>query len=688
MSFIYSLFISLKNQETLPDKTNMFFNRSLLKERFFRKNINHEGIKQTLSYLVHIEELVLEGKYSDALPEIELLSQNVSLSHHKKFLLSLLKAEIYTTKSEPKRAEQIALTIFENIPQNANPFYKIDMLLTLIDVYNSLGDHVYELKFIEECEQLLKKVTTNSTDYNLNLRKITSWLYKARNKLNFGNRIQGLEFAQKAVTFSKEVAYIPGLAHAYSLIGFYHGVLGNLAESLNYRLQALELYKKVKDKRFIAYILDLIGTIYMDQGDEDTALKYQLEVLNLSKSIDNKYIIGYNTRMIGIIHFYKGEFENSLYYLKNAVVKFEEVEHDDGTADCLWILIYISVLVHDEMIINKYFEKFKDIIGRVKDNKFIDQRYQFSEAIILKSSNRLANKIKAQELFQQLYAEEGVFYQIKNFSILSLCELFLDELKATGNKELLVEIKSLISKLIDFATAQHVYTDLIRAYIILSRVVLLEFDIKHSQNLLTLAQNIAEEKGLKFLTLFVSKELDDFTAKSSQYMELIQKHVTINDLIELMFPEDNLAQLLYKRTVTMLNLQPETPVMFLIVINTGLCLFSQSFTGTTSTDDQLVAGLLTAINQFSGEIFSQTIDRIKFHEYTLLLKAKEPFLFCYLFSGASYTALKRLENFILKISSDLVTWEILLENVKLGRTLPPAEHQIIDQYIQEILYIS
>ena len=562
------------------------------------------------------------------------------------------------------------------------------MLLTLMDVYSLLGNHVYESKLIAECEQLIKKNTNNFSDYYVDLRKITLWLYKARNNLNSGNLIQGLELAQKTFTLSKNIDYIPGIAHACSLIGFYHGVIGNLAESLEYRLQALELYLKIKDKRSIGYILDLFGSMYMDQGEEDIALKYQTEVLNLSKSIDNNYIIGYNTRMIGIIHFYKGEFEKSLEYLKKAVETFEEVEHDNGTTDCLWILIYIAVLIHDQITTDKYFKKFKTIIERVRDNNIIEQRYQFLQDIILKTSPRLADRVKAQELFQQQYTVDEGFYQIKNFSILNLCELLLEELKITGNKKLLIEIKDLINKLIDSATSQHVYIDLIRAYIIQSRVALLEFDIKRSQYWLTLAQNKAEEKGLNFLSLFVSKELDDFTDKSSQYRKLIQKQVNINDLIELMFPEDNLVQLLYKKSVTLLEIQPEVPVMFLIVINTGLCLFSLSFTRTPSADDQLVAGLLTAINQFSGEVFSRTIDRIKFHEYTLLLKVKEPFLFCYLFSGASYTALKGLEEFVVKVSTNKVAWNKLVDNAKRGMTLSLVDQQIVEQYIHETLGIS
>ena len=683
MSFIYTLFISLKHPKTFPDKPLSLSSFTQLKSKLFKKDVNDQSGIQDLTTITHIEGLVLEGKYSDALQELELLSGSTSLSQHTRYLLSLLKAEIYYVKGDPKAAEQTALTILEKIPQNANPFDKIDALLTVLDAYNTLGKHAESLKLTEECTQILQKSSLPSSNYYSNLRSITLLLYKARSSFNLRNLTPALEFARKAVFLSKEINYIPGLAHAYSMIGFYYGEQGNLSESLNYRLQALELYRKINDKRFIANTLDLISTLYVPQGEEDTALEYQLEALNLSKTINNRYFFAHNTTMIGIIYFYKGEFENSLNNLKSAAEIYEQLDDEEGMSDCLWPLIYISVLVRDRATTDTYFQKLKSIAEHNEDSKFIVQRYRFIQAIVLKLSPRLADKAKAQELFQQLNTQDGVFFRIKTLSVLSLCELLLDELKTTGNKDLLAEIKLLIDRLIDSAAAQNIYTDLIRAYIIQSHVALLEFDIKRSQYWLTLAQNKAEDKGLNFLSLFVSKELDDFTSKSSHYMELIQKHVNINDLIELMFPEDNLVQLIYKRTATMLDIRPETPIMFLIVINTGLCLFSQSFPGATTTDDQLIAGLLTAINQFSGEVFSQTIDRIKFREYTLLLKAKEPLLFCYLFNGASYTALKKLEALVLNFSTNQTLWNMLIENGSVGRVLTEADSQSINQYIQE-----
>ena len=107
MSFIYSLFISLKSQEILSDKIYLFFNYSLLKDRLFKRNIQHKTYKQYLAQLDYIEEMILEGKYSDAVSEVELLSQNDFLSHHERFLLTLLIVEIYAVKSEPKIAEHI-----------------------------------------------------------------------------------------------------------------------------------------------------------------------------------------------------------------------------------------------------------------------------------------------------------------------------------------------------------------------------------------------------------------------------------------------------------------------------------------------------------------------------------------------------------------------------------------------------
>ncbi len=71
----------------------------------------------------------------------------------------------------------------------------------------------------------------------------------------------------------------------------------------------------------------------------------------------------------------------------------------------------------------------------------------------------------------------------------------------------------------------------------------------------------------------------------------------------------------------------------------------------------MIGGFLSAINSFSKEVFnvSGSLERIKHHEYTILVKNVDKFLFCYIYEGQSYYAIQKLE--------DLINWIQKKENI-------------------------
>ena len=75
-------------------------------------------------------------------------------------------------------------------------------------------------------------------------------------------------------------------------------------------------------------------------------------------------------------------------------------------------------------------------------------------------------------------------------------------------------------------------------------------------------------------------------------------------------------------------------------------IFSHIFSKEWSHEDDLVGGFLSALNSFSGELFSEGLDRAKFGQHTVLMKPFESFSMCYLFKGQSYLAQKRINRFI------------------------------------------
>lgn len=62
-------------------------------------------------------------------------------------------------------------------------------------------------------------------------------------------------------------------------------------------------------------------------------------------------------------------------------------------------------------------------------------------------------------------------------------------------------------------------------------------------------------------------------------------------------------------------------------------------------------------------------DRITYHGFTVILKALDVLLFCYIFKGQSYLALQKLEEFKERVRSTPAIWKTLIKVMKTDSVL-------------------
>ena len=116
----------------------------------------------------------------------------------------------------------------------------------------------------------------------------------------------------------------------------------------------------------------------------------------------------------------------------------------------------------------------------------------------------------------------------------------------------------------------------------------------------------------------------------------------------------------------------------------GTPIFSQSFAEGWSFQDHLFGGFLSAINSFSGEMFSQGLDRAIFGEYTILMNAISPFIICYLFKGQSFLAQQRMKQFIDIIQNDKKIWESIKKFYQAHRLIQEEDIPSLDILVNEV----
>jgi len=169
------------------------------------------------------------------------------------------------------------------------------------------------------------------------------------------------------------------------------------------------------------------------------------------------------------------------------------------------------------------------------------------------------------------------------------------------------------------------------------------------------------------------------------------------------YPRENNASIIQRIEVTQLDdllaklkqqifdideLPAEQPVMLLILTQSGQPIYNENFIPSRfSKDESLLSGFISSINAFFKEVFetSGSIERIKHQDLTVLLKPCESILFCYVFKGQSYSAIKKLEEFTsLLYDKKTDIWNMLQNQIKVSVPLEEDKIKQIEEIIADV----
>ncbi len=137
-----------------------------------------------------------------------------------------------------------------------------------------------------------------------------------------------------------------------------------------------------------------------------------------------------------------------------------------------------------------------------------------------------------------------------------------------------------------------------------------------------------------------------------------------------------------QKELEILEEQDEEPIILLLLSESGIPIYSKNFAMSQDFNDMLVAGFISAINNFIQEAFgvSGCIDRIKHEENSIIIKKIASLYFCYVYKGESYTASKRIENFITNIKNSNI-WQDLQKSEQITKILNQSKINKIEAII-------
>ncbi len=615
-----------------------------------------ESIQQFDASIAKAEALWRLGRLDESL---EVLAQNEQL-------LQILTREGFTKDGRSKisviqkRLETLKSTRKE-------PLEVVHRRATLIHhrgLVHSLKDNLNPaLENLEQSLALFEELDSKQ-DVAIVLNSL-GILYQRRGELD-----RALEYWQQSIALNKKLNNKQNIALTLNNLGLIFHQRGELDRALEYWQQGLVYFKELGSKPGIALLLNNIGENYRHKGDLDRALNYYQRSLTLNEEIGNKQLIAVCLNNFGIIYHQKNDLNRALEYLERSLTLREEIGSNLEISETLFHLISVAGDMESLEKMRSYLEQLQ-YINDQEENKVISQRYRIAEVFMLKTSARMRDKVKAQDLLKQVIAEEVVEHELTVIALLNLCDLLLGELRMTGDTEILNELQTLVNRLADIAENQHSYSLLVETYLLKAKLALLDLNFQEAQRLLTQAQLNAEKKNLFMLAKKVSNEHDVMLEQLSQWKVLKERNAHLTERANLIHLDEQITSMIQQSEVEVQELPEEEPVMVLILTRGGTSLFSKYFSSKSEVDDQLFSGFLTAIQAFGKELFAQNLDRIKLEAYTLLLKLEEPFTLCYVFKGQSYSAQQKLARFIHILRTSTSVWESLLKFSE--------KHQILDE---------
>jgi tetratricopeptide (TPR) repeat protein len=268
-----------------------------------------------------------------------------------------------------------------------------------------------------------------------------------------GNLDEALEYHKRSLSLKEEIAGKQDVALSLINIGVIYRLKGDLGQAVEYYNRSLALQEHHNIGPEFALVLNNLGEIYTLKGELDHALEFYQRSLLIYEDMGNKEGIALTLVNIGEIYGRKGNREIAFDYYRRSLFNAEEIGNTRLIASALSEIVWLSLDYEDYQVAETYFSKL-EIINRESASAIISQQYHVSKALLLKKKGHSKERLRAEEILEQVVGEEIADHTLTVKAMIHLCDLLITELKATGDEEILKRINSLTEQLLTIAREQ------------------------------------------------------------------------------------------------------------------------------------------------------------------------------------------------------------------------------------------
>ncbi|MFX0081243.1 MAG: hypothetical protein ACFE94_05770 [Candidatus Hodarchaeota archaeon] len=596
--------------------------------------------------LALVKGLYNECKYEEALQHIKDIEQKENLNPEDTLRILSYKGRIYSNLGHQEKVLKIIEDLYQKSQEMKMPLFTLDALSLEASIFHALGKFEDYFKTVEQYEKLFESIPR---EHSLEFQEREAYLIWHKGLRNFytGKLNIALDLFYKSLTLFKQLGPQGSSlqrAGVLSIIVYAYTAKGELKLALECAEKALSLIPKSKYMGPImtkAQIYRIMGFIYHQKGDLNRALEYQTNSLEIFKKYEERWWMAW-----------------TYYHI---------------------ISIFLTKKQNDE--VQRYLHEFKLFNERHESNAAINGLYQLTTALILKSSSRMRDRVEAEHRLKN-FIEISKNPFSTNTALINLCNWYFEEFQLSNQMEILDDIFPLIDHLVKNARDQNSYSLLANVKLFQAKLALLQINLVEARKLFSEAQKIADENDLQLLANSISREHDKLLEELKLWESIKKTQASVTERLKLASIDGVIDRLQGRGVIEVPEVSVEEPILLLIMDKSGVSYFTHSFIGDWDFDD-LFSSFMSAFNAFSSEIFSNSIDRVKIADNTILINPIESFLACYIIKGQSYPAQQKLARFTEAIRENSEIWQALNKSVNTSEMLeldkPPALKTVINE---------
>ncbi|MFX0051564.1 MAG: tetratricopeptide repeat protein [Candidatus Hermodarchaeota archaeon] len=352
-----------------------------------------------------------------------------------------------------------------------------------------------------------------------------------------------LKHWKQSLAIREDIGNLQDIAGSLNNLGIIYRTKGELTKALEYFKRGLTLNIEIGNPYYIALSLNNIGDAYRAKGELEKALEYLQQSLALKEDIGNLQDIATTLDNIGIIYRVKGELDKALDCFKRSLALEEVIGNDIWSSYTLFYLILIALDQQDQTRAQAYLNQIQELHARTP-NKKIHLRSQLAEALVLKRSKRMRDKVQAQVLLNQIVNEEDIWFEWTELAMINYCDLLLYEVKSFGDPEVWTEAKTLIQQFSTKAQDQQMSPMIVEILLLQAKFATIEGELQQALNYYDQAKLTATEKNFDLLVQKIADERRTFEVEFDKWQELNERNASLQERLKMAQIEDYIQDVL------------------------------------------------------------------------------------------------------------------------------------------------